>query len=103
MLKKEVANAQEKRINEYYDSLLLRTGKRAKGQSEEQELKVATTIKERKRQLHSNFDWMLAVVASINGDGFIQEVIGILIYQYISYDNSDFIVVHRVDDLEGAL
>lgn len=54
--------------------LLLQTGKRAKGDSEEMKSKLAATIKERNTQFHTNFDRMLAIVAPSNGDGFIQEV-----------------------------
>ena len=37
------------------------------------EAKVAAAIKEKKTQLRTNFDRMLAVAAPSNGDGFIKE------------------------------
>ena len=73
-MQREIADAQEKGINEYYDSLLLPTGERAKGDSDEMKSMVAAAVKEKKTQLHTNFDRMLAVAAPSNGDGFIQEV-----------------------------
>ena len=74
ILQREIADAQEKGINEYYDSLLMPNGERAEGCSHDLKAKVATTVKEKKAQLHTNFDRMLAVAAPSNGEGFIKEV-----------------------------
>ena len=49
-------------------------GERAEGCSEDLKAKVAAAVKEKKAQLHTNFDRMLAVAAPSNGVGFIKEV-----------------------------